>query len=243
MENHFDGWVAEHYDATSAEMFDPTLLGHTTRFLAERSHGDALEFAIGTGRVALPLAARGVHVEGIEFSEAMAEQFRAKPGSEHVRVVIGDMTKVRLPRTFSLVYLVWNTISNLTTQEAQVACFQNAAAHLAPGGKFVIELWIPELRRMLPGARHLLCDVSDQHVGIDEIDTATQTGVSHHYWTIGGVARHGTTPWRYAWPAELDLMARLAGMQLVERWADWQCTPFTSDSTHHVSVWQTLPRT
>ncbi len=239
MENHFDGWVAEHYDAMSAEMFDPVLLDHTTRFLAEHSQGDALEFAIGTGRVALPLAARGVRVEGIEFSEAMVQQFRAKPGSEHIPVTIGDMTEVRLPRTYSLVYLVWNTISNLTTQQAQVTCFQNAAAHLAPGGKFVVELWIPDLRRMLPGDRLLLCDVNEQHVGIDEIDTATQTGVSHHYWTIDGVARHGTTPWRYAWPAELDLMARLAGMTLVERWADWQRTPFTSDSTQHVSVWQT----
>lgn len=238
MENHFDGWVAEHYDETSAPMFDPAVLGRTAAFLAERADGgNALEFALGTGRVALPLAALGVSVEGIELSAAMVERFRAKPGSESIPVTLGDMSTTRLGRTFSLVYLVWNTISNLPTQDAQVACFQNAAAHLRPGGRFVIELWVPELRRLLPGERHLLCDVSDGHVGLDEIDTATQTGTSHHYWTIDGTVRHGTTPWRYAWPSELDLMARLAGLALTERWAGWDCTPFTSDSTTHVSVW------
>ena len=238
VENHFDGWVAEHYDETSATMFDPALLDRTSRFLADRSEGDALEFALGTGRVALPLAEKGIRVEGIEFSAAMIERFRAKPGSESIPVAHGDMTTVRLDRTFSLVYLVWNTISNLVTQDAQVACFENAAAHLRPGGRFVLELWVPDLRRMLPGEQHLLCDVSERHIGIDEIDTATQTGTSHHYWTTDGRIHHATTPWRYCWPAELDLMARLAGMDLVERWADWECTPFTGNSASHVSVWQ-----
>jgi SAM-dependent methyltransferase len=242
VENHFDGWVAEHYDETSAEMFDPALVDRTCRFLAERSDGDALEFALGTGRIGLPLAKRGVRVEGIEFSAAMIEQFRAKPGSESIPVTHGDMTTVHLDRTFSLVYLVWNTISNLVTQDAQVACFENAAAHLRPGGRFVVELWVPEIQRLLPGEHRLLCDMSDGHIGIDEIDTATQTGTSHHYWTIAGQVRHGTTPWRYCWPAELDLMARIAGMELVERWADWDCAPFTSTSTSHVSVWQTASR-
>ncbi len=239
MENHFDGWVAEHYDETSVEMFDPDLLDQTTSFLAAHSGGDALEFALGTGRVALPLAARGIEVEGIEFSTAMLDRFRAKPDSEHIPVTIGDMSTTRLGRTFSMVYLVWNTISNLTTQDAQVACFQNAAAHLRPGGRFIVELWVPELRRLLPGERQLLCDVTERHVGFDEIDTATQTGTSHHFWMIDGAIRHGTTPWRYAWPAELDLMARVAGMSLVERWSGWDRSPFTSESAQHVSVWQT----
>jgi SAM-dependent methyltransferase len=238
MENHFDGLAAEQYDRTSAAMFEPALLDRTTSFLAEHSRGDALEFALGTGRIALPLAARGIQVEGIEFSPAMVEQFRAKAGSEHIPVAIGDMSTTRLGRTFSLVYLVWNTISNLTTQAAQVACFRNAADHLQPGGRFVVELWIPDLRRLLPGERRILCDVSDDHVGFDDIDTATQTGTSHHWFTIDGSTRHEAVPWRYAWPAELDLMAQLAGMALVERWADWDRTPFTSDSTSHVSVWE-----
>jgi SAM-dependent methyltransferase len=239
MENHFDGWAAEHYDETSAAMFDPVLLEQTARFLAGHARGGAaLEFALGTGRVALPLAALGVRVEGIEFSPAMVEQFRAKPGSEHIPVTLGDMSSVRLDRTFSLVYLVWNTISNLTTQDAQVACFENAATHLEPGGRFVVELWIPDLRRLLPGERRLLCDVTEQHIGVDEIDTATQTGTSHHYWTVDGTLRHEATPWRYAWPAELDLMARIAGLTLVERWADWDRSPFTSASTSHISIWE-----
>jgi SAM-dependent methyltransferase len=238
MENHFDGWAAEHYDETSAAMFDPALLDRTTRFLAERAAGgDALEFALGTGRVALPLAARGIRVEGIEFSQAMVDRFLAKPSSDSIPVTMGDMSTVRLGREFSLVYLVWNTISNLTTQDAQVACFQNAADHLRPGGRFVVELWIPELRRLLPGERRVLCDVTDRHVGFDEIDTATQTGTSHHFWPRDDGVHHEATPWRYAWPAELDLMARLAGMTLTERWADWDGSPFTSDSPSHISVW------
>jgi len=238
MDNHFDGVTAEQYDRTSAAMFEPALLHRTTSFLAAHARGDALEFAIGTGRVALPLAEQGVAVEGIEFSPAMVGQFHSKPGSESIPVTIGDMSTTRLDRTFSLVYLVWNTISNLTTQDAQVACFQNAADHLQPGGRFVIELWIPDLRRLLPGERRVLCDVSDHHVGVDEIDTATQAGTSHHWFTIDGTTRHESVPWRYAWPAELDLMARLAGLELLERWADWDRTPFTCDSTSHVSVWE-----
>lgn len=238
MENHFDGWVAEHYDRTSAAMFDGALLDRTAGFLAERAAGGAaLEFALGTGRVALPLQARGVQVEGIELSPAMVEQFRAKHGSERIPVTVGDMTNTRLGRRFSLVYLVWNSISNLTTQDAQVACFQSAADHLEPGGRFVVELWIPELRRLLPGERRILCDASDDHVGFDEIDTASQTGTSHHFFSVDGDTRHVTTPWRYAWPSELDLMARLAGLTLSERWSDWDCSPFTSDSAGHVSVW------
>jgi SAM-dependent methyltransferase len=239
MENHFDGLVAEQYDRTSAAMFEPALVERSARFLAGHARGGAaLEFALGTGRIALPLAALGVAVEGIEFSPAMVGQFRRKPGSESIPVTIGDMSTTRLGRTFSLVYLVWNTISNLTTQDAQVACFQNASDHLQPGGRFVIELWIPELRRLMPGERRVLCEVTDDHVGIDEIDTATQTGTSHHWFTVDGVTRHEAVPWRYAWPAELDLMARLAGLTLVERWTDWEHTPFTSDSTSHVSVWE-----
>src|SRR4051794_23001436 len=197
-------------------------------FLAELAgDGRALELAIGTGRVALPLATRGIDVHGIELSEAMAARLHAK--TDTIRVTIGDMTATRLDETFRLVYLVFNTIMNLTTQDAQVACLENAARHLEPGGCFVIEVGVPDLRRLPPGERL----VAFSKTGIDEYDVARQGLISHH-WRDGGTR---SIPFRYVWPAELDLMARIAGLAMRERWEDWDRSPFTSESRKHVSVW------
>jgi SAM-dependent methyltransferase len=238
-ENHFDGWVAEGYDAASRAMFDPSVLGPTVDFLAARSGGGpALELAIGTGRVGLALAARGVEVHGIELSPAMVEQLRAKPGADAIPVTIGDMATTRLDRAFPLVYLVFNTIANLMTQDEQVACFENAAAHLEPGGCFVVELAVPDLQRLPRGERYLAFDVSPDHLGFDEIDVATQILCSRHYYVRDGVARVFETPQRYIWPSELDLMAKIAGLVPVERYASWDESPFTAASIQHVSVWQ-----
>ena len=231
--------VAARYDETSAEMFAPEVLDPTVALLAELTgEGRALEFAIGTGRVAIPLAERGVEVHGIERSEAMAERLRAKPGGERIPVTIGDMTTTRVEGGFSLVYLVYNTIQNPGTQDAQVACFRNAARHLEPGGCFVIEVGVPDLQRLPPGERFVVFDAGDTHWGIDEYDVATQSLTSHHFEVVDDRIERSTFPFRYVWPAELDLMAQLAGMGLRERWAGWTREPFTSDSRSHVSVWE-----
>jgi hypothetical protein len=219
-------------------MFDPAEVEPAVEVLAELAgDGRALEFAIGTGRIALPLAARGVDVHGLELSEAMVEQLRQKPGGGQLHVTIGDMTSARVEGTFRLVYLVFNTIGNLITQSEQVACFANAAAHLQPGGCFVVEVGVPELRRLPPGDRHVVFHADGENWGIDEYDTACQSLVSHHLRLDGNALRHRAFPFRYVWPAELDLMARLAGMTLVSRWADWHRRPFDHESTSHVSVW------
>ena len=231
---------AERYDEDSSEMFAPQVLEPTVDVLAELAgDGPVLEFAIGTGRVAIPLKQRGLSVSGIEFSAPMAERLHRKDPA--LPVVIGDMATQTVPGgPFSLVYLVFNTIGNLRTQAEQVACFANAARHLAPGGAFVIELWVPELRRMPLGQNAVPFDVTDQHVGFDTLDIATQQGTSHHYTRQpDGSFRYGASNFRYVWPSELDLMAQLAGMQLESRWAGWSGEPFTSDSTSHVSVWRT----
>jgi SAM-dependent methyltransferase len=242
----FDAAVARDYDATTAERFRPEVLGPTVDVLAELaraaapdesdgSPADALEFAVGTGRVALPLRARGVDVHGIELSTAMVDQLRTKPGGADVPVTIGDMATARLDRSFGLVFLVFNTIQNLLAQDEQVACFANAAAHLRPGGRFVVETGVPGLRRLPPGERFVPFDVSPGHVGIDEYEPARQILTSHHVWLPEGTrfdSQH-----RYVWPSELDLMARLAGMTLEHRWAGFDRSPFTDESTGHVSVW------
>jgi SAM-dependent methyltransferase len=241
--NYFDTDVAMTYDEGSPEMFAPEVLGPTVDLLAELAAGrPALELAVGTGRVALPLSERGIAVHGIELSEAMVAQLRAKPGADRVEVTIGDMTTARVEGTFGLAYLVFNTIGNVTTQDDQVRCFETAAAHLEPGGLFVVETGVPILRRLPPGERFAVFDHSDEHVGVDEYDSATQLMWSHHYSSDDGGAtyRRNSVPFRYVWPAELDLMARLAGMRLRDRWADWDRTPFTSDSTQHVSVWERI---
>lgn len=237
--NHFDGDVATGYDEASAYMFDPVVVGPTVDFLADLAgEGSALELAIGTGRVALPLSERGVAVHGIELSEAMASQLRRKPGSEAIPVTIGDMATTRLPGAFTVVYLVYNTIGNLLTQDEQVECFRTAAAHLEPGGCFVIEVFVPDLQRLPPGETTRPFHVGEHHLGFDTYDVVRQQLVSHHFRINGDRVDTGRTPQRYVWPSELDLMARLAGMRLRERWSDWKRSPFTADSRSHVSVWQ-----
>jgi SAM-dependent methyltransferase len=238
-EDHFGERVAERYDESSADMFDPAVVAPTLDFLAALAgEGAALELGIGTGRIALPLSQRGVRVHGIDLSEAMVARLRAKPGAEEIGVTIGDFSTAKVDGTFSLAYLVFNTINNLTTQDEQVACFQNVASHLEPGGCFVIEVGVPQLQRLPPGETVRPFDVSPDHLGFDEYDIASQGLISHHYSLVDGVWEAASTPFRYVWPAELDLMARLAGMRLRERWSGWKHEPFTSESRTHVSVWE-----
>ena len=235
----FDEQVAARYDERYADQADPAVVEPIVAYLADIvGEGAALEFGIGTGRIALPLAQRGVEVHGIELSEAMAARLRAKPGAERIPVTIGDFAATSVDARFSLVYLVANTIMNLTTQDEQVACFRNAAAHLEPGGSFVIEVVVPGLRRLPPGETFQPFDVSPTHVGFDEYDVARQGLVSHHYWIVGDNVEVFSPPFRYVWPSELDLMAQLAGMKLRKRWGGWNREPFTSESTKHVSVWE-----
>jgi len=237
--NYFDQRIAERYETYWREQQLPQVVDPVVTFLRDLAGGGAaLEFGIGTGRIALPLSQRGVPVHGIDLSEAMVAKMSTRPGASDVGVTVGDFSTTKVDGDFSLVYLVANTIANLTTQEQQVACFCNAAAHLKPGGCFVIELWIPELQRLPPGQTISPIAVTPTHVGFDEIDVATQTLFSHHYWVIDGQLETFSAPFRYVWPAELDLMARIAGMTLRERWSDWRRAPFTSASISHVSVWE-----
>ncbi|MEU5216566.1 class I SAM-dependent methyltransferase [Streptomyces sp. NPDC020807] len=244
--------TAERYDAEEAAHSSPEFLAPTLDFLAKLAgDGRALEFAIGTGRVGVPLRERGVPVVGVELSEHMAAVLRRKTDEETLPVVVGDMATTVVPGAFTLVYLVYNTISNLLTQDEQVECFRNAARHLEPGGRFVIELLVPPLRFLPPGQLAVPFDVSRGHVGFDTFDLVEQVLVSHHFTRTGdgedgggdghgdgGTYRRGYSRHRYAWPAELDLMARLAGLELEQRVADWDGSPFTQDSTKHVSVWR-----
>jgi SAM-dependent methyltransferase len=237
-DGYFDESVAATYDSDT-EVFSPEVVDPVVDLLAELAGGGrALELGIGTGRIALPLAQRGVPVHGIELSKAMAARLRAKPGGEDVGVTIGDFATTTVPGTFSLAYLVFNTIANLTTQAAQVACFRKVAAHLEPGGCFVIEVFVPQLQRLPPGERFRVFHASETHWGIDEYDVATQGLVSHHFELVDGRIERLSIPFRYAWPAELDLMAQLAGMRLRDRRSGWKREPFTSDSREHVSVWE-----
>jgi hypothetical protein len=239
-DNYFDERIAATYDAKWASQFEPSFVDPTVDFLARLAgDGAALELGIGTGRIALPLSRRGVRVHGIELSPAMVEQLRAKPGTDEVEVTIGDFATTKVGGTFSLAYLVLNTIMNLTTQDEQVACFRNVAAHLDPGGSFVIEVIVPALRQLPPGERVRAFALTPTHLGFDEyVDLPEQISVSHHYWMVDGRLETFSAPFRYVWPSELDLMARLAGMTLRERWADWNGEPFTGDSPSHVSVWE-----
>jgi len=238
-DGYFDERVAVRYDESAAEMFDPAVVDPVIDLLVELAgDGRALELGIGTGRIALPLAQRGVPVHGIELSKAMAARLRAKPGGEQIGVTIGDFATTTVDGTFSVAYLVFNTIMNLTTQAAQVECFRNVAAHLEPGGCFVIEVGVPELQRLPPGETILAFHVSEARWGLDEYDVARQGVTSHHFEIVDGRLERFSAPFRYAWPAELDLMAQLAGMRLRERWSGWKREPFTSDSRKHVSVWE-----
>jgi len=243
LEDHFAGEVAARYDDTLGMMASPEVLGPTVDLLAGLAgDGAALELAVGTGRVALPLAARGVPVSGIELSSDMLARLRAKPGGDAIPVAIGDMATTRVQGAFRLVYLLFNTIGNVETQDRQVACFANAAAHLERGGCFVIEVGVPDLRRLVPGHDAVVFSHAPGYVGYDRYDDlVAQHAVSHHFVAHDSGAREVRTPFRYVWPSELDLMARLAGLEPADRWADWDRSPFTGDSTSHVSVWRKRP--
>jgi len=241
MDEH-EGFFGEHdaelYDRSTGEEFDAGVIEATVDFLAGLAgDGRVLELGVGTGRIALPLAGRGIAVPGIDLSQPMVDQLRAKRGGDAIQITIGDFSTVRVDGSFSLAYLVYNTIENLTTQDAQVACFENVARHLAPGGRFVIECAIPDLRRLPHGETSNVFDLSPSHWGIDEYDVATQGLISHHFTRVGDEIEYSSGPFRYVWPSELDLMARLAGMALRDRWAGWDRAPFTGTSTSHVSVW------
>ena len=238
-DGYFDERVAARYDDAAAEMFETEVIDSVVDVLVEiAGSGRALELGIGTGRIALPLARRGVSVHGIDLSKAMVARLRAKRDGEDIGVTIGDFATTTVDGSFSLAYLVFNTIMNLTTQAAQVACFRNAAAHLEPGGCFVIEVTIPDLRRLPPGETFHVFNASENHWGIDEYEVATQGLTSHHFETVDGTVERLSIPFRYAWPSELDLMAQLAGMRLRSRWGGWKREPFTSESNKHVSVWE-----
>jgi SAM-dependent methyltransferase len=237
--DYFGEPIAERYDESAADMFDPEVVDPIVDFLVELAgDGSALELGIGTGRIALPLAQRGIRVHGIDLSEAMVSRLRVKPGAEQIGVTIGDFATTTVDGRFSVAYLIFNTIMNLTTQDEQVACFQNVAAHLQPDGCFVVEVAVPDLQRLPPGDTIRAFTVSDTRLGFDEYDIASQGLISHHYWDVDGKLDGTSLPFRYVWPAELDLMARLAGMSPRERWSGWKREPFTSDSRTHVSVWQ-----
>jgi SAM-dependent methyltransferase len=240
-DGYFDERVAAVYDSyEDREEFATEDIEATVDFLAELAgEGPALEFAIGTGRIGLPLSKRGVPTQGIDLSRAMVARLTAKPGGENVPVTIGDISTTSVEGSFQLVYLVCNTIMNLTTREAQMACFRNAAAHLRAGGYFVIKVMVPELQWLPPGEALHVFARSDVHWGIDEYDVATQGLISHHFdraedgrWELSSI------PFRYVWPAELDLMAEQAGMRFFGRWEWWRREPFTNESRKHVSVWE-----
>jgi SAM-dependent methyltransferase len=243
-EEIWDVDAAQRYDTPGTGMFAPEVLGPTVDRLAELAgDGAALEFAIGTGRVAVPLAERGVPVTGIELSRPMIDQLRTKADEATIPVIVGDMATAIAPGKYTLVYLAYNTISNLLTQAEQVACFRNAARHLTPGGRFAIELWVPELRKLPPGQQAVVSQSEPGYIGLHNYDVLRQHVVSHHFWfDETEQARLFRTPHRYIWPAELDLMAQLAGFELETRHADWQGTEFTAESRSHVSVYRLLAR-
>jgi len=233
--DYFGEEVAARYDDSTADMESEPVVD----FLAALAGDDpALELGIGTGRIALPLVQRGVRVAGIDLSTAMVAKLREKRGGADIPVAIGDFATTRIEGTFSLAYLVFNTINNLTTQEWQVACFENVSSHLEPGGCFVIEVGVPKLRLLPPGQRFVPFDGGSEHLGFDEYDVVGQGLISHHYYPQEGV--QASMPFRYVWPSELDLMARIAGMRLRERWGSWRREPFTAESVKHVSVWTKL---
>jgi SAM-dependent methyltransferase len=233
---------ASDYDVSSAAMFDPSILGPAVDCLVELARGGpVLEFAIGTGRVALELSARGLAVSGIELSPHMTGQLLTKPGADKVQVVVGDMTTTRVEGTFRLVYVVWNSIMNVTTQDAQVAVFENAAAHLEPRGRFVVEVEVPRPERSARGEREHVFAMDADHVGIDTFDDlVAQIATSHHWFEVDGHLRRRSGRFRYVWPSELDLMARVAGMKLVHRWAGWRHEVFTGDSRSQVAVYEKI---
>ena len=241
-ENYFVGPIASEYEARWPHLFDPAVVGPAVDFLAARAgDGPVLELGIGTGRLALPLSRRGLEVHGIELSSDMVDQLRSNDGADAITVTLGDFASTvaeGCSGSATLAYLVRNTIMNLTTQDAQVACFANVAAHLSAGGAFVMEVMVPGLQRLPPGETVQAFAVTPTHLGFEEYDVAWQRSISHHYWVIDGKLETFSAPFRYVWPSELDLMAQLAGMTLRERWHDWDRSPFTSESRSHISVWE-----
>jgi SAM-dependent methyltransferase len=238
-DGYFDEEVAAGYDAATSGMHGQSVIDAIIDVLADLAgDGRALEFGVGTGRIALPLARRGVEVYGIDISKAMVARMRDKPDGKAIGVTIGDFADARAPGEFSLTYLVFNTINNLTTQDEQVACFVNAANHLQPGGFFVIEVGVPALRLLPPGQRAVPFDVGDAAWAYDLYDCATQSMSSNYVDDVDGHARLRSIPFRYVWPSELDLMARIAGLALIERYEDWDRRPFSHESTRHVSIWR-----
>lgn len=237
-DTQFDDWVAGRYERLWPELFEPAAIDPVVDLLAGLAGGGrALELGVGTGRIALPLSRRGVEVHGVDLSPAMVARLRAQPGADRVGVTVGDFARTRVGDGFALVYLLRNTITNLTTQDEQVECFRTAAGQLAPGGRFVVENYVPELQRLPPGETVHVFTRTPEHLGYEEYDLAAQIAVSHHHWTLDGEPRTFASSHRYVWPAELDLMARIAGLVLEDRWSDWHRTPFTGDSRAHVSVW------
>jgi len=240
--DYFGEDVAARYDDPDDEMSQAAAIDPVVDFIAELAGGGAaLELGIGTGRIALPLSQRGVRVHGIDLSDAMVARLQVKPGAEEIGVTIGDFASTTVEGSFSVSYLVFNTIMNLTTQDAQVACFRNAAGHLEPGGCFVIEVMLPDLQRLPAGETIRPFTVTPTRFGFDEYDIVRQGLISHHYAVTDGALRISAIPFRYVWPSELDLMALLAGMTLRGRWSGWKREAFTSESTKHVSVWEKAP--
>lgn len=238
-DGYFGERVAAGYDDPSSHEFQPAVVAATVDVLADLAgDGPALELAVGTGRIALPLADRGVPVHGIDMSRAMVARLRAKPGGDAIGVTIGDIATTTVAGRFSLVYLVFNTIMNLTTQDAQVACFRNAADHLEPGGCFLVEVMVPQLRRLPPGQTVVPYEVGPTRCAFDSYDVSTQATSSNYVSIVDGRGEYKSVPFRYVWPAELDLMARLAGLRLRARWEGWTRQPFTHESDQHVSVWE-----
>lgn len=238
VDGHFGEAVAATYD-DDPEISDPAAIDPVVDFLAELAgEGSALELGIGTGRIALPLARRGVPVHGIDLSRAMIARLRAKPGSENIETTLGDFASVVIDGSFAVAYLVFNTIGNLVTQEEQIACFRNAAAHLEPGGCFVVEVGVPDLRRLPPGEKYRVFRADADRWGIDEYDVVRQGLISHHFRLREGKLERKSVPFRFVWPSELDLMAQMAGLVLRERWGGWDRQPFTGESQKHISVWE-----
>ncbi len=241
-QTHFDERVAARYETYWPELFEPGAIDPVVSFLADLAgDGGALELGVGTGRLALPLSDRGVRVHGIELSPAMAARLRAQPRGDQIGITIGNFATTTIRATFRLAYLVRNTITNLTSQDEQTECFRNVAAQLEPGGSFVIENYIPQLQRLPPGDTTRVFTATPTHLGFEQYDLAAQIAVSRHYWLIDGQLETFSSAHRYLWPAELDLMAKTAGMTLRERWGDWHRAPFTSGSTMHISVWEKGP--
>lgn len=241
-ENFFTGRIARDYASLWPHLFEPAMVDPPVEFLAGMARGGpVLELGIGTGRLGLPLSARGIEVHGIELSPDMVDELRRQQGADVVGITLGDFSSAKVEggtRSFSLAYLARNTIMNLTTQDAQVECFRNVAWHLVTGGRFVIEVMVPELRRLPPGTTVHVSRADPTHLGFDEYDVASQGMVSHHVFVCDGREETFAAPFRYVWPAELDLMGRLAGMELRERWSDWDRSVYTSESRSHISVWE-----